>query len=116
VEKSKKLRIVNLTPHNIDVFLGEKKVTIPPSGIVLRAVMEKEKINEVNGIPVYVVRYKLPELPPKKEGVIYIVSSVIMLLLKAYGIHRDDMMAPDTNSAIRVNGKIIGVRGLITTR
>ena len=107
---------MNLTPHSVDVYdeNNRKILSIPPSGIVLRAVAIREKIGEINGIPIYSVNYKLPELPEPKKGVYYIVSSVILMLLKAYGIQRDDVVSPDTDKAVRdQQGRIVGVRGFV---
>lgn len=113
------MRLVNLTPHSIDVYdeNNRKVLSIPPSGIVLRAVAIREKVGEINGIPVYSVKYRVPELPEPRKGVYYIVSSVVLMLLKAYGIQRDDVLSPDTDRAVRDDkGRIVGVRGFVRMR
>ena len=84
---------------------------------MLRAISERKKIGEINGIPLYSIEYKLPQLPEEQKGVYYIVSSIVLSALKMHGIKRYDIIAPDTNRAIRdEKGRIIGVRGFIRVR
>jgi hypothetical protein len=115
------VRFLNLTPHEVTVFDAEGKnviMRIPPSGVIARV----ETVSEIVGycdtgqakIPVRATRYgEIRGLPEARKGVIYIVSTVVLLALKAKGIERDDVVAPDTNpdSVIRDSeGRIIGVK------
>ena len=106
---------VNLTPHKI-VIVDEKGNTIKkvePSREVLRITTIQGKIDEVDGIPIYETEYSDVELPEEKEGVFYIVSSVVLNYLLMKGIERRDILAPNTNKSVRDSeGKIIGVVGL----
>ena len=103
------MNIINLTPHEVVVERkdGSKK-TYHPSGEVARVEMEDEQIGEIDGIPV--VRGKVKQvtgIPKKQDGVYYIVSLFVL-----QHANRDDLIAPDTNGAIRdEEGKIIAVRG-----
>jgi hypothetical protein len=115
------VEFLNLTPHEVTVFDAEGKnviMRIPPSGVIARV----ETISEIIGycdagqtkIPIRATRYgEIRGLPETKRGVIYIVSTVVLLALKAKGIKRDDVVAPDTNpdSVVRdPEGRIIGVK------
>jgi hypothetical protein len=112
------MKFINLTAHSIDVYRGgEKILSIPPSGIVLRAPMVKSESRNINGIPVYTIEYHLPELPEERDGVVYIVSSVVLQTMKVNGIVRDDIVAPDTSDPVRDSqGRIVGVRSLVRVR
>jgi len=110
------VKLVNLTPHPIDIFneQGEKILSIPPSGVILRAITKKVKIGEVNGVPIYKVEYNIPRLPEPREDTVYIVSSIILQILKIHEIQRSDILAPDTSNPVRdQKGNIIGVKAFI---
>jgi len=111
-----RVKFINLTPHSVDIYSedGTKITSIQPSGIVLRAPERRRLVGKINGIPVYSVDYLLPQLPPRREGVIYIVSTIVLQVMRMKGIKREDFVAPDTLNAIRNHsGRIIGVRGFI---
>ena len=108
---------VNLTPHEITVYdsTGQNVILkIPPSGKVARVSVFSRVIGEINGIPIRRAEYgEVQDLPEPKEGVIYIVSTVLLIALREKGIARDDVVAPDTNpdSVVRdPQGRVIGVR------
>ena len=103
------MKIINLTPHPIVVECEDgMRKTYHPSGQVARVVLEDEQIDKIDGIPV--VRGKVKQvtgIPKKQDGVYYIVSLFVL-----QHANRDDLIAPDTNGAIRdEEGKIIAVRG-----
>jgi len=119
--KEEPVEFLNLTPHEVTIFDAEGKnviMRIPPSGVVARV----ETVSEIIGycdagqvkIPVRATRYgEIRGLPEAKKGVIYIVSTVVLLALKAKGIKRNDVVAPDTNpdSVVRdEQGRVIGVK------
>jgi len=116
---SGKIRFINLTPHPVTVVGKDGKLlaTIPPSGVVARAKMFREKVSEIdiNGrkVPMYRVRYgEVTGLPEPQEGAIYIVSIMVLQACK----DRNDLIAPDTGpgSVVRdENGRIIGVKAFI---
>jgi len=112
------VKFINLTPHSVDVYIhGEKVISIPPSGIVLRAPLVKSEVKNINGIPVYSIEYHLPDLPEPQKNTIYIVSSTVLQVMKMHDISREDIIAPDTSDPIRdKQGKIVGVKGFIVMR
>jgi len=111
---NKKFQLINLTPHDITIIYNDERIRVSASGIILRIPTIREKVGEISNVPLYRVQYLLPEqLPPKRENTYYIVSSVVLLVLKAYGVERDDFVAP--NDYIRdQDGRVIGARSFIT--
>lgn len=84
--------IVNLTPHEINIWHGKVVKDIPPSGNVARLHITSRKVGELMGIPVYRSSgRRVLNLPAPKKGVIYLVSSVI-----AKEVRRPDVLCPDT--------------------
>ncbi len=110
------VKLVNLTPHPITVYdeSGNILMNVPPSGQVVRVSTTSRIIDNVDNIPIREVQYgDIQGLPEPQEGVVYIVSTIVVLALKAKGINRVDVVSPDTSqdSVIRDNeGKIIGVK------
>ena len=108
---------INLTPHKVTVYdsKGEKVIAeIPPSGMVARVAVTSKIIGEVAGIPIRKAEYgEIENLPDPMPDTYYIVSTVVLIALREKGIHRPDVISPDTNpdSVIRDSeGRIIGVR------
>jgi hypothetical protein len=108
---------INLTPHKVTVYdLEGKKVIaeIPPSGMVARVAVTSRIVGEIAGIPVRKTEYgEVENLPDPMPDTYYVVSTVVLIALKEKGIHRPDVIAPDTNpdSVIRDSeGRVIGVR------
>jgi len=114
------MRILNATPHPIDVVLEEGgRITLPPSGVVLRLVEEDEPQGEVAGVPLRRRQFKLPQLPPElADADIVVVSLPFLMGMAASGLlpSRPLFVAPDTGrDAIRdEQGRIIAVRAFIT--
>lgn len=110
--------IVNATPHAINI-VGENGVTIrtiEPSGQTVRCQSMTERVGNVDGIPVTETVYGTPvvvdhdgnesPLPERKEGTIYIVSSLV-----AQAVRRGDFLVP--NESVRdEKGRIIGCKSL----
>lgn len=112
----KKVEFVNLTPHPITLVRENgETTTIPPSGVVARVAVKREKIGELNGFPVHRSIFgEVEGLPEPQDGVVYIVSFPVLQALQG---KRSDVVAPDTTpqGAVRdENGQIIGVRGFQT--
>lgn len=88
------VKLVNLTPHPVRVFLdGGKVETLPPSGDVLRVEEEVLETVDVGGGIVIVTKRTSGRLsldPPQKKGVVYVVSFPVVA---ACG--RDDFIIPD---------------------
>jgi hypothetical protein len=108
---------INLTPHKITVYdsKGERVIAeIPPSGLVARVSTVSRVVGEVAGIPVRKTEYgEIENLPDPMPDTYYIVSTVVLIALKEKGIHRSDVISPDTNpdSAVRDSeGRIVGVK------
>jgi len=72
--------------------------------------------DDATGAMVPVIRHDfqlLSDLPPEKDGVVYVVGWAVIQALFDAGEMRDDLIAPDTSrdSAVRdMNGRIVGVR------
>ena len=107
--------LVNLTPHSITIFLSDDTTyTIPPSGTVARVEVQSVVVRHIGPMPVVKVVFgNVENLPDPKPGVVYVVSTVVLLALKEKNIKRQDVVAPDTSpqSVIRdKEGRIVGVR------
>jgi len=78
--------LINLTPHEIVLRIGEAEVRIPPSGVELRASQTEEVVGRIalaDGVEAEVVRVAYGEpspspesLPGWEEGAFYLVSSL----------------------------------------
>ena len=103
------MKIVNLTPHSVVVeHKNGSRKTYHPSGEVARVVLEDECIGHIDGVPVHKGNVKeITGIPEKQDRVYYIVSLFVL-----QHANRDDLIAPDTNGAIRdENGQIVAVKG-----
>ena len=125
------MNLINLTQHKIMV----KNLTFEPSGTVARVAAIRKQADDINvgcnGCPSYcwvapdhmcvgmeiatVTRSfgEVENLPPKSDGVGYIVSALVLSALPA---DRDDCFAPDTSpeSVIRDDaGNIVAVSALV---
>jgi len=103
------LKLINLTPHDVVVEHedGTRKV-YPSSGQQARVEIEDVCVGHLDGIAVHKGKVKkVTGIPNPQDGVMYIVSLFVL-----QNTNREDLLAPDTNSAIRDDkGKIIAVRG-----
>ena len=106
----KEVRLINLTPHEVNI-LGEDDrpiLTLHSEG-VLRLSEKRTKVGEVSGIPVFHKEYGEAELPPKEEGVFYIVSLPVAQAFPS----RSDLLVPD--QLVRdEKGRVIGARSFST--
>ena len=104
--KNKKIEIINLTPHSVRVVSEEGKTIAEfPSQGVLRLSEHREKITEIQGIPVFYKEYGTTELPEKRQDTYYIVS---LPVAQAFP-DRDDFIVPD--NLVRDNqGRVIGCK------
>ena len=106
-----RVEIVNLTPHDVDIYTGREQITIPRSGMVARVGSSIETVGEINGIQVTRTRWgEVVGIPDKQDGVVYLVSSIVLM-----SSDRDDLVAPNTSQAFAVrdgNGNMIGCRAL----
>ena len=110
------VNFINLTPHTVNIYDddGSLRMSIEPSGQVLRLPTRAWAAGDLDGISVVRLSYETPEdLPKPQEGTIYIVSGVMLEPLKEMG--RLDFVAPDTSpgSVVRdESGRIVGVKRL----
>lgn len=104
------MKIINLTPHAINIVDGEGKVTltIEPSGSVARATNKTVVTGDINGIPVTKTEYgEVEGLPAQEEDTIYIVSTLVAQRCAG----REDVFVP--GEQVRDGqGRIIGCRSL----
>ena len=98
--------MVNCTPHPLTWVQGDNIITIAPSGINPR--VNKIETDLGNGF-VTIIDGEIEGLLEPQEGKIFIVSGMVFS-----ATNRGDVIAPNTNRAIRnENGQIIGVPGFI---
>lgn len=104
------MTIINLTPHAITFLDGNNSVlaTIEPSGVVARASQTRERVSEVNGIPVNQCSYgAVTGLPDPQPETIYLVSALTAQACR----NRSDVFIVD--DAVRnESGQIIGCRAI----
>jgi len=101
-------RVINLTPHECSIHIGDTIRRIPPSGNVVRLNSHCQPCGECDGIPVDICTEGEPKgLPEPVKGTVYIVSSMV-----AKKVKRKDVLCPDTSDkgVIRDGGGyIVGV-------
>jgi hypothetical protein len=109
------MKIVNLTPHTINVRIGDNDVSFPPAGTVARVATTSEVVAHVDvspGVTAPIARQAFGEvtgLPEPESGTLFVVS-----VLVAQAAKRPDVVSPDTGpTAIRENGQIVAVRGFV---
>lgn len=106
------VKVVNCTPHDVNLVTEKGNITFPRSGIIPRLTESQEKINSIssNGIRIDIMKksFNEPEgLPEPKKGTIYIVSALVAGACK----NRDDLVVP--NDTVRDEaGRIIGCKNL----
>ena len=99
------MKIINLTPHDVKLIKnGNENISFPSQGVI-RLEEKRKKIGDVNGIPIFRKEFGGSELPPKKEGIYYIVS---LPVAQAFP-ERNDFLVPD--QLVRdEQGRVIGAR------
>lgn len=124
--KMENMKIINLTPHEINIHIpnvwdmeglpnlemnvdhGITTVTIPASGTIARCKTERKVIGNIDGIQITSTVFgEVEGLPEPKEGVVYIVSSLVAQAAK----DRTDVFIPD-DTVRDEQGNIIGCRSL----
>lgn len=88
-------KLVNLTPHTVNIFNedGELKFAIEKSKdlAVPRCSQKNIKVGEINGAPIYKMEFGAVEgLPPVVDGTIYIVSRMVITACP----DRKDLVSP----------------------
>lgn len=109
------MKIINLTPHQINVVKpdGTLIASFPPSGQVARVTAKVTPAGAVDNIPLFKIMFGDPvDLPAPTPGTLFVVSSLVFS-----ATDRKDVIAPNTNDAIRDDkGNIIGVPGFLTKK
>lgn len=104
------IKIINLTPHTVNIVRDGKIFASYPSEGVARVATENKIVAEIDETPVYKTAYgETLNLPSIAPGKIYIVSMVVAMANKG----RPDLISPNTapDSAVRdETGNIIGVK------
>lgn len=108
------MTIINLTPHTLNIHLGEGDVLeVLPSGDVCRISTKVEKVSDLplpdgRKVPVMGTAFgNVKGLPAPKVGVTYVVSGLVRSRL----IGREDVMAP--GPLVRnEKGQPVGCQGL----
>lgn len=103
------MKVVNLTPHAINIQTFDGSISIEPSGPVARVSQQLENIGSIDGIRIFrSVLGEVEGLPPPKQDTIYIVSQMV-----SANVHgRTDIYSP--GELIRDDsGRVIGCKGLI---
>lgn len=109
MEKVEKVvNLINLTPHDINLFCGDEPVETVKSSGVARVSVRSEIIGEINGYPISKNFYgEIIGLPEPQPGVFYVVSA---LVAQAAAGQRTDLLV--VNDTVRdQEGRIIGCRG-----
>lgn len=101
-------KIKNLTPHEVRVVTEEAILSLQPSGVVARCEEHEELIGDLEGAPLTrIVLGDVVDLPPEEEGVILIVSHIVLQACP----ERKDLVKPG-KPVRNVAGDIIGCRSL----
>lgn len=101
------MKVINLTPHNVDICdeYGNVIKTYEASGMVARVAYGYEEVDYVDDVPIMErVNERVVDLPEPEEGVMYIVSNIIL----DYCYDRLDLIAPVKQ--VKVNGRVVGCR------
>jgi len=100
------IKIVNLTPHDINVIVDGDVTVIPRDGTVARVNQISTVVDKINRIPVSVVRFgDVVGLPDPVPGVIWIVSALVK-----QAVNRSDVVSP--GELVRnSDGNVIGCKG-----
>ncbi|NNV07148.1 hypothetical protein ETC03_12230 [Geobacillus sp. MMMUD3] len=110
------MKFVNLTPHVLNIVRddGSIALSVPPSGTVARVTTQQTVVCQLAGVDVVrTVFGDVVGLPDPQDGVVYVVSTLVLQALSASGVDRSDVVAPDTSPASVVRddtGHVVGVK------
>lgn len=103
-------KLINLTPHDINVVQGEKKITIPKEGIVVRVEELRKEKPSLDGYKIEEVSYgDVLNMPAPQKGVLYIVSNLTATALQSKGRTRDILIPGELLRDEK--GQIVGTTG-----
>ena len=106
------VRLVNLTPHPIDIRIGDAVIGLPAADRPARLVGYSEHCGNIrvdgSDVPVMLHRYsRVDDLPAAQDGVRYVVSQLVL----DFADDRPDLLTP-TDLVRDAHGNIIGCRAL----
>lgn len=102
------MKIINLTPHPINLQIDGEMVEIPPTGLA-RCTTTVEDVAVIDGVRIVQTHYSdVAGLPAPEADTIYVVSA---LVLAALGGSRDDVFGPADYIRDETN-RIVGARAL----
>lgn len=101
------MKILNYTPHEVDVYVDNKIYVFPSMGLA-RCKQATYSAGTLNGLPLCKTIYgEVEGLPQPQIGVMYIVSRVVRQALP----QREDLLVP--NDLIRDSeGNVLGCKAL----
>lgn len=114
------VEIVNLTPHDITLFVGDASISIPPSGQIARVseIPSQEEPRAIlfqgNLVQIRTTTWgPVVGLPAPQSGTLYVVSGIVKDAVKSVNPLRTDVVSPDTGlGVVRTSeGKIAGTTG-----
>lgn len=102
------MRLINLTSHDIVV----DGLRLPPSGTIMRVERKFRKISD-QPIRQYQEFYEIFNMPPRKNGVLYVASMICVDAARSQG--RDDFVYPAVGheKAIKSGKRVISVPGVV---
>ncbi|TCJ98224.1 UNVERIFIED_ORG: hypothetical protein BDK47_11810 [Anoxybacillus amylolyticus] len=110
------MKVVNLTSHTVRVVddKGRSLLVVPPSGTTARVTTQQAVVGSVAGVDVVRTVFGSVEgLPDPQDGVVFVVSTLVLQALKSAGVDRTDVVSPDTSPASVVRddkGQVVGVK------
>ena len=104
------MKYVNMTIHQVNLFdENGKTIQIFESEGNIRLVEKRVLIEKIDGISIFQKEYSRGSIPTRKNGKIFIVSSIVALAFK----DREDFIVPD--ELIRdEKGRIKGCKSFAT--
>lgn len=104
------MKIINLTPHAINVVVNGQTRTFPSEGVA-RATQTSTQVGSLEGIPVFRMEYGAPvDLPDPEEGVYYVVSAITATAARESGRITSDLLL--TANLVRDEaGRVVGCGG-----
>jgi hypothetical protein len=109
-----KLKIVNLTPHALNIYdsAGDLVETVEPSGLVARASVSRHLESKAGHIELYESFFSgAAELGEPESNSVYVVSSLYLQALRAEGKSTAGVYVP--GEAVRNEaGQVVGCVGL----
>jgi hypothetical protein len=107
VPSSTTTTFVNLTPHDVNYYVGGEVIaTFPPTGKVARVSSTSVEVAVINGMRIKKSVYgEVQDLPEQTPGVCLIVSG----LLRTHMAHRGDLISP-ADPVRDEKGGVIGCR------